>query len=188
MWAQNVFICSSALCSVIKFSTIPIFIKLLSTDSREEAGNNLPADRACCLLTASDCPPHTEYACGLDCCEKMDMNNKDAMIIQGHSLSVLLFPRSPRMHQSNGTKIKNQHNSKSNGDARILHSSSRSHPDSQWVRQCNNFKLLLCQNEYLTEERRFEQRRKGDVRFSSESSLLSASYLSLIICSLHSIS
>ena len=98
MWTQNVLICSAALCSVIKFSSIPIFIKLLSTNSGEDAGNNLPADRARRLLAASDCPPHAEYASHR--CE--DVNNKDVWLYR----ATHLFPHPPRMHQSNGAKIK----------------------------------------------------------------------------------
>lgn len=45
-------------------------------------------------LRTSDCLRHAEYACGLDGREKMDMNNRDAMIMQRRSISVPLFPRS----------------------------------------------------------------------------------------------
>lgn len=88
------------------FAPSSFFIKLLSTNSTEEAGNTSLRTCACCLLRTSDCTRHTEYAYGLDCCEKMDMNNRDAIIIQWHSISLLLFPDPWRMHILNGTKIK----------------------------------------------------------------------------------
>lgn len=96
-----VFTCSIALCPVMQFCTILIFIKLLSTNYPKEAGNTSPWSGSYCLLRSPDCLRHAEYACGLDCCEKMGMNNKDAVMIQEHSISVLLSPHPPRTNKEN---------------------------------------------------------------------------------------
>lgn len=148
MWAQSVFICGAASRSVIK-CTMPIFHGDAVNTPRGGSREQPPRGRACRRRWTSDCPRHVEYACGFDCCEKMDMNNKDATIIQGHSIPTTLFPHLQRMHEYNLRENKNQHNSKSNGGAYILHFKSTL-ACLTMSRTDTVFKPLLCLDEYQT--------------------------------------
>lgn len=114
MSAQNIFICSAALCLALS----PFPSSCRQQTAQRKRGTTSPWTRACCLLGASDCPRHVEYACESGCREKMDMNNKYALTIQGHSIHVPVIPTSlndsqnKKWHQN-----ESQHNLKNNGEA-----------------------------------------------------------------------
>lgn len=133
-----------------------------SANSTDEAGNTSQRSRARCLLQTPDCPQHTEYACGLQRSERMGMNNKRCYDnAEGYSASVLLFLHLSRCTNENGTEIKStSFERKKKRVTEMLtfciseDPSGCFHPEFKRIGQHNDFKSLLCQNEYYTEERR----------------------------------
>lgn len=147
-----------------------------SANSTDEAGNTSRRSRARCLLQTPDCPQHTEYACGLQRSERMGMNNKRCYDnAEGCSASVLLFLHLSRMHKGKRRRNKiNIFREREKKKKRVTETltfcilgdpSGCFHPEFKRIGQHNDFKSLLCQNEYYTEERR---RSKGGKKLGWE--------------------